>query len=286
MNAFELVIDPRQRPVGAGTVRRLLPYRKRRMVGPFVFTDLIGLEEIPAGRTASVDAHPHIGLATVTYLLDGRMVHRDSTGAVQTIEPGAVNWMTAGSGVTHTERSVPQDVALARTVAGLQLWVALPEEAEECEPSFLHAPASSIPSLSHGDSTVRLAVGDGWGEQSPVAGASPLVLAEVALREGSPVPISVPHEELAVLAVTGSISVDDHPLAEGQLAILERTAATLSGEGTAMVLGGDRLGPRHIWWNFVHSDPDRIEAAKADWMAQRFPTVPDDHDPWIPLPGS
>lgn len=284
MNALELVIDPRERPVGNGTVRRLLPFRKRRMVGPFVFADVIGPEELAPGQGTDVDAHPHIGLATVTYLLDGRMVHRDSTGAIQTIEPGAVNWMTAGSGVTHTERSVPEDRERTLTLAGLQLWVALPDGAEDTAPSFEHCPASAVPVLDFGASSARLAVGEGWTVRAPVSGASPLLLAEITLVDGSPVPVESPHQELGVLALSGGVSVDGHRLDEGQLAVVPRSGATLTGSGTAMVLGGDQVGPRHIWWNFVHSDLDRIESAKADWLAQRFPTVPNDHDPHVPLP--
>ena len=284
-SAIELRIDPRDRPVGGGQVRRLLPYRARRMVGPFIYADIIGPETLAPGSGINVDAHPHIGLSTVTYLFDGRMVHRDSTGAVQTIEPGAVNWMTAGSGVAHTERSHPDDLAATRPMHGLQTWVALPTEAEEITPSFRHAPAGDIPTATIGHSSVRVAVGSGWGLDSPVSGSSPLILAEVTLHPDSPVPIASELPELAVIALTGDVRVNDESITSGQLAVLHRdTATTLSGSGTAIVLGGEPVGKRSIWWNFVHSDPDRIEQAKADWSAQRFPQVPHDHEPHVPLP--
>ncbi|MEM9134641.1 MAG: pirin family protein [Actinomycetota bacterium] len=280
----ELQIEPRVRRVGAGSVNRLLPFRTRRMVGPFIFADLFGPEELAAGSASSVDAHPHIGLSTVTYLLAGRMVHRDSTGAVAAVEPGAVNWMTAGSGVAHTERSHPDDVPTDRDVHGFQTWVALPDGDEDVAPSFQHAPAEAIPTLAVGASTVRVAVGTGWGVASPVAGSSPLILAELRL-DGDDVPIDVDHAERAVLAIGGSVSLNGYPLPEGHLAVLQPGYRSLvGGDGVAMILGGEPVGPRRIWWNFVHSDPERIEAAKAEWTEQRFPLVPGDHDPWIPLP--
>lgn len=284
-SAIELRIDPRIRPIGTGQVRRLLPFRARRMVGPFIYADLIGPETLAPGSGINVDAHPHIGLSTVTYLFDGRMVHRDSTGAVKTIEPGAVNWMTAGAGVTHTERSHPDDLIATKALHGLQTWVALPIEAEETEPSFHHAAAADIPVDVIGQSSVRVAVGSGWGLDSPVPTSSPLVLAEVRLEAGSPVPVASKLPELAVMALTGDVRVNDEPIAPGQLAVLRSGAAAgLSGSGLAVVLGGEPVGHRTIWWNFVGSDPDRIEQAKLDWTAQQFPKVPHDHEPYVPLP--
>lgn len=255
------------------------------MVGPFIFADVIGPEVLAAGSGIDVDAHPHIGLSTVTYLFDGRMVHRDSTGAVQTIEPGAVNWMTAGSGVAHTERSHPDDRAVRRGMHGLQTWVALPVEAEEAEPAFQAATRNEVPVEARGNSTVRVVVGSGWGLESPVAGSSPVVLAELTLDAGSSLPLGLEHPERAVLALEGEVSLNGSRISSGQLVLLRRgAAATVTGTGTAVVLGGDPVGHRHIWWNFVHSDLDRIEQAKSDWLAQRFPIVPNDHDPFVPLP--
>ena len=284
-SAIELRIDPRRRPVGSTTVRRLLPFRTRCMVGPFTFADLIGPEELADETSPGIDAHPHIGLATVTYLFDGRMVHRDSTGAIATITPGDVNWMTAGSGVTHTERAHPDDVNVQRPLHGLQTWVALPHESEQTGPSFEHAGRADLPTDSFGRSHIRLAVGTGWGMESPVVGSSPLVLAEVRLDDDSPVPISTTHAEIAVTSVHGDITVNGERIDPGQLAVLDTTRAlTIAGSGIAVVLGGDPVGERFMFWNFVHSDRDRIERAKHDWQAQRFPTVPDDHDPYVPLP--
>jgi redox-sensitive bicupin YhaK (pirin superfamily) len=280
-DAIEMTIEPRTATVGAGSVRRVLPFRKRRMVGPFIFADLMGPEELAPGVGTSIDAHPHIGLSTVTYLFAGRMTHRDSTGAVATIEPGAVNWMTAGSGVCHTERSHPDDVDTVVDLHGLQTWVALPGEAEETAPTFHHTDAADIPV----DGPVRLVAGNGWTMESPVATSSPLVLAEIRLDASTNVDVDAVHPERAVLAVDGDVELDGTPLASGTLAVLARGARPrLGGPGRAIVLGGEPVGPRHIWWNFVHSDPERIEQAKADWAEQRFPLVPGDHDPWVPLP--
>jgi redox-sensitive bicupin YhaK (pirin superfamily) len=286
MSGFELVIEPRRRPVGSGFVDRLLPYRARRMVGPFIFADLMGPERLAPGSATNIDAHPHIGLSTITYLFSGRMVHRDSTGAVQAIEPGSVNWMTSGSGVTHTERSHPADVAATRSLHGLQSWVALPEDAQEVAPFFEHVGAGDVPVETIGGSSVRVVAGTGWGLQSPVSVSSPLVLAEIRLEADSPVPVVTGHSEVAVLAVAGAVSVGSESVPVGHLAVLEAgSEASLGGTGKAMVLGGEPLGPRHIWWNFVHSRPERIEQAKVDWVEQRFPVVPGDHEPWVPLPG-
>lgn len=285
MTAIELRIDPRDRPVGGGRVRRLLPFRARRMVGPFIYADVIGPESLAAGSGINVDAHPHIGLSTVTYLFDGRMVHRDSTGAVQTIDPGAVNWMTAGSGVTHTERSHPDDVGSINPLYGLQTWVALPTEAEDDEPAFSHVAAADVPIATVGRTSVRVVAGSGWGLDSPVRGSSPLLLAELTLDAESPIPIASDLPELGVLALDGDVRVNHEEIDPGQLAIVEAASPmTLSGSGNAIVLGGEPVGPRTIWWNFVHSDPDRVEQAKADWAAQRFAPVPDDHEPFVPLP--
>ena len=282
--AIELTIDPRQRPVGAGTVRRLLPWRRRRMVGPFIFADVMGPEELGPGAGMDVDAHPHIGLATVTYLLAGRAVHRDSTGAVRTIEPGAVNWMTAGAGVTHTERSHPDDRPNAIEMFGLQTWVALPDEAEDVAASFEHAPADRIPTDSREGVDVRVAVGTGFGLEAPITGSSPLILAELRLDSGR-LSIESDHRERAVLAMSGDLELDGAALPAARMAVLRPgSQPMLSGSGVAMLFGGEPVGDRHIWWNFVHSDPDVIEAAKQWWLAQEFPLVPGDHEPWVPLP--
>jgi hypothetical protein len=284
-DAIEMVIEPRVARVGSGTVRRVLPFRRRRMVGPFIFADLIGPEDLEPGTGTNIDAHPHIGLSTLTYLFAGRMVHRDSTGAVATIEPGAVNWMTAGRGVTHTERSHPDDLPTLRSMHGLQTWVALPHDREDGEPAFEHTPADAIGDLD-GPAGVRLVAGTGWSLESPVGVSSPLVLAELRPTPNTSIRIDSGHPERAVLAIGGNLRLGGTELRSGQLAVLERGSEPhLTGDGHAMLLGGEPVGERTIWWNFVHSDSQRIEQAKVDWAQQRFPTVPNDHDPWIPLPG-
>jgi redox-sensitive bicupin YhaK (pirin superfamily) len=281
VSAIEMIIEPRTARVGSGAVQRVLPFRARRMIGPFIFADLIGPETLAAGTGVDVDAHPHIGLSTLSYLFAGRMVHRDSTGAVSTIEPGAVNWMTAGGGVTHTERSPEADRSTDRPMHGLQTWVALPHDAEDGSPSFEHTPADRIPD----EDGIRLVAGTGWSTASPVRVSSPLVLAELRPVPDRPITIDATHPERGVLAVDGDLRLADTDLGAGQLAVLETgTSPVLSGSGRAMLLGGEPVGDRFIWWNFVHSDRDRIEQAKAEWAEQRFPTVPDDHDPWVPLP--
>ncbi|MEM8746321.1 MAG: pirin family protein [Actinomycetota bacterium] len=283
--AVEMIIEPRDRPVGSGTVRRLLPFRLRRTVGPFIFCDVMGPEEFAPGVAMNVDAHPHIGLSTLTYLLSGRAVHRDSTGAVQTIEAGAVNWMTAGSGVTHTERGHPDDLDRTSNMFGVQTWVALPDDAEDRAPMFEHAPADAVPVDERPGASIRVATGSAFGLDSPVTGSSPLMLVDLSLGGGS-IEIGRDHPERAVLALDGDLTVGGDALPPGSMAVLDRDARPeVAGRGRAIVLGGEPVGKRFIWWNFVHSDQDRIEEAKREWTDQRFPTVLDDHDPWVPLPG-
>ena len=284
-NAISLIIEPRERPVGKGLVHRLLPWRRHRMVGPFIFADHMGPDEMPPGVAVDVDAHPHIGLSTLTYLFEGRLVHRDSTGVVQTIDAGDVNWMTAGRGVTHTERTPIDERLEHRRLHGLQSWIALPVAAEDGAPWFEHHDAATIPFAHHDGVTVRVVAGNGWGMRSPVAVSSPLVLAELRLDDNSSIALDDAHPERAVLAVDGPLTIDDHELGHGRLAVIEPgTRPRLAGRGRAMVLGGDPVGLRHIWWNFVHSNPERIEEAKRQWSQQEFPKVPGDHDPWVPLP--
>ena len=285
--AIDRVIAPRRRHVGTSDVDRLLPFHARRMVGPFIFADLIGPEELAPGRGVDVPPHPHIGLATVTYLFEGTMVHRDSTGAVQTIEPGGVNWMTAGLGVAHSERTPDEARPVASPLAGLQTWVALPDEAEEARPSFQHAGAADLPEVADGGASIRLRVGTGFGMTSPVPGASPLFHADVHLEPEAVLTLPVEHEERAVLVVEGEVDVEGERIAPHHLAVVGPGPAVVRAEGAAriMTFGGAPVGRRHIWWNFVSSDPDRIDAAKADWSAGRFPSIPGE-GPRVPLPTS
>ena len=290
MGAIELTIAPRRRAVGAGEVLRLLPWRGRRTVGPFIFCDLMGPEALAPGAAIDIDAHPHIGLATVSYLFEGRMVHRDSTGAVQTIEPGAINWMTAGAAVAHTERSAPDDRSRRRDHHGVQTWVALPDGAEDGPAAFAHHPAADLPTESFGGASVRLLVGSSWGLHSPVQVASETLLAEIDLgRTGSvgtgSVAIDDASAERAVLAIDGDLSLGGELLPHAHLAVLAPgTRPELTGRGRAIVLGGAPVGRRYIRWNFVHSDQEVIEHAAAAWMAQDWPQIPGDMIPWIPAP--
>jgi redox-sensitive bicupin YhaK (pirin superfamily) len=285
---IERIIAPRRRRVGAGEVDRLLPFHARRMVGPFIFADLIGPEELAPGTGSDVPPHPHIGLATVTYLFDGSMVHRDSTGAVQRIDPGGVNWMTAGAGVVHSERSPNEVRAVASPLAGLQTWVALPDESEDATPSFEHAGADDLPAVSDGGVSVRLLVGTAFGAASPVAGASPLFHADVHLAAGGRFALPAEHPERAVLVVDGDVAIDGVVVAPRHLAVISQGDAVVTSAAGARVMtfGGAPVGPRTIWWNFVSSSQDHIEAAKADWAAHRFPEIPTDHADRVELPSS
>ena len=283
----ERVIAPRRRRVGAAEVDRLLPFHARRMVGPFIFADLMGPEDLAPGQGADVAPHPHAGLATVTYLFDGALVHRDSTGAVQRIEPGGVNWMTAGSGVAHSERS-PDDARAVRSgLAGLQTWVALPDETEEVSPSFQHAAAAALPAVGDGGVAVRLLVGTAFGAASPVPGASPLFHADVHLAAGARLALPSEHPERAVLVVEGEGEVDGERIPPRHLAVAAAGSAVVHATTPARVLtfGGAPVGRRFIWWNFVASSEARIEQAKADWSTGRIPAVPGETER-IELPSS
>ena len=282
--AVEMTIDPRERSIGPIVVQRVLPYRRRRMVGPFIFADIFGPDEYAAGTGSDIDAHPHLGLSTLTYLFQGELQHRDSTGAVSGIRAGDVNWMTAGGGVCHTERT-PADVRESpHSIAGLQTWVALPVEYEQQEPCFEHADAADIPRHTAPGVQIAVTAGSGWSLHSPIAGSSPLLEAEILLRDAS-VTIPAEHRERALIAIDGRMSVAGQQLRPGQAAVLTRgEAVELHGTGRAMMLAGDPVGDRYIWWNFVASERDLIDQAKRDWDNQRFPLIPGDHDVWVPAP--
>ncbi|MCU0260810.1 MAG: pirin family protein [Ilumatobacteraceae bacterium] len=280
----ELVIAPRRRPVGGGEVLRLLPFHARRMVGPFIFADRSGWQDDERPEPVNVDAHPHIGLSTVTYLFAGALEHRDSTGAVQTIRPGDINWMTAGSGVAHTERSTE---GAAEVVRGLQTWVALPVEREGSDPSFQHTPGAAMPVIDTGDgTTATVLAGTGYGAASPVEVSSPLVLADLRLAAGSSDLVDATHPERALLVVEGEVEVDGIAVGQHSMAVLAAGPCRMSSSAGArlMLLGGEPVGPRTIWWNFVASDPAAIDDARERWNRQDFPLVPDDHDPWVRAP--
>lgn len=279
-----------EKDIGGGfLVRRLLPDARQRSVGPFIFFDHFGpAEELP-GANHDVRPHPHIGLATVTYLFDGAMMHRDSLGTQQLIEPGAINWMTAGRGIVHSERR-PEHLREVRYVNhGLQLWTALPLAHEEAEPSFSHTPSEAIPECSVGDARVRVLVGEAFGARSPVPALSPTIYLDIWLPAGGRLDLPPLAAEQALYAVEGALTLDGEPLPERQMAVLQPglPVAVAAPAGARLVLvGGEPLdAPRHMWWNFVSSRKDRILQASADWEAMRMGTVPGDPE-FIPLPPS
>ncbi|TFZ08741.1 pirin family protein [Ramlibacter humi] len=277
-----------EKDLGGGfKVRRLLPAARRRSVGPFVFFDHFGpVTEHPQDQH-DVRPHPHIGLATVTYLFEGAMMHRDSLGSVQRIEPGAINWMTAGRGIVHSERKPDELRGSEFTNHGLQLWVALPEALEETEPSFQHTPADAIPEVSFGPARVRVLVGEAFGQRSPVVPASPTVYLDVSVPGGGEFDLPALAPELAVYPVAGEVTIDGEPLAPHQMLVLEPGRdARVSARPDArfVVVGGETVGPRFMYWNFVSSRKERILEASDEWAAQRFPSVPGDDVEFIPLP--
>ncbi len=281
------LIDPRSRDLGGFEVRRILPIAKQRMVGPFVFYDHLGPAVFQAGKGIDVRPHPHIGLATVTYLFEGELMHRDSLGFAQQIRPGDVNWMTAGRGIVHSERSSPDARDRDLTLHAIQSWVALPQSHEETEPSFHHHGAETLPSLEIDGVQLRLIAGSAYGETSPVKVFSPTFYLAAEMPAGSRLTLPSEHEERAVHVADGVVSVQGQTLSVGQMAVFVAGAeitVQAEAESLVMLLGGAAMdGERHIWWNFVSSSKDRIEQAKADWKEGRFDAVPGESE-FIPLP--
>ena len=275
------------RDLGGFSVSRALPQAQRRALGPFVFFDEMGPADFPAGAGIDVRPHPHIGLATVTYLFEGGLTHRDSLGTVIDIAPGAVNWMTAGRGIAHSERSPGGLRAAGHRMHGIQSWVALPVAHEEDTPSFAHHPADTLPSITIDGAKRTLIAGSAFHAVSPVLTLSPMFYIAVEAEAGATVYLPEEHEERGVYIVSGAIAVDGVRHEAGQLLVFEPGAAAVwqALEPTrAMLLGGAKLdGERHIEWNFVSHSQQRIEQAKADWRAGRFPTVPGETE-FIPLP--
>ncbi len=287
-NAIDQVIVPRARDIGDFEVRRALPSARRRMVGPFIFFDQMGPAEFLVGAGMDVRPHPHIGLATVTYLFTGEIMHRDSLGTELAIKPGAVNWMTAGSGIAHSERSDQATRDTKRELFGIQSWVALPADAEETAPEFIHHGAEELPVIDGEGKTVRLITGRMLGQASPVKTYSETVYADAALQAGASLPFDADYEERAIYTVSGEIEIAGDRFGPGQLLVLhpgDAITVTARTDARFMLLGGEPMdGPRHIWWNFVSSRQDRIEQAKADWSAGRFDPVFGDTEEYIPLP--
>ena len=283
-HAIELTLTPRIRSLGEFDVRRVLPAAERRMVGPFIFLDHMGPAEFAAGQGMAVRPHPHIGLATITYLFEGEIMHRDSLGYRQPIEPGAVNLMTAGRGIVHSERS--DDTEGTRRLHGLQSWIALPLELEEMEPTFIHYPGGSLPEQTIDGCTVRVVIGSAYGLQSQVLTYSPTLYFEAVLPPGGELLLFDDARERGVYVVAGRVDVGGTPCAEGTFAVLREDAKVLvraAASARLVVVGGAPLGTRHIWWNFVSSSKERIEQAKRDWVAGTIGKVPGD-DEFIPLP--
>ncbi len=283
----ELVIEPKARDIGAFEVRRVLPSIKRRMVGPFVFLDQMGPTVLAPGRALDVRPHPHIGLATVTWVLAGEIMHRDSLGSVQPIKAGELNWMTAGSGIVHSERTPDHLRGEQSPMYGPQFWVALPKTHEETAPDFVHYAADALPRIDDGGKRVTLIAGAAWGAASPVAAHWPTFFADAALDAGATLVVPGAIKERAVYVLEGEVGIADETFAPGRLLVLKRGRdidIRAAEDSRFVVIGGDAMdGPRHMFWNFVSSRKDRIEVAKADWKARRFPEVPGETD-FIPLP--
>jgi redox-sensitive bicupin YhaK (pirin superfamily) len=288
-NGVELLLLPRAHDIGGFEVRRALPAKERQMVGPFIFFDQMGPGEFLAGRGLDVRPHPHIGLSTVTYLFNGEILHRDSLGSQQPIVPGDVNWMTAGRGIAHSERTDQVLRTHSNRLFGIQSWVALPKDAEETAPAFVHHPAASLPLVEDGGVRLRLIAGTGWGLAAPVAVSSPLFYADAVLAPGAAFPLPEEHEERAAYVLDGEVEVAGDHFESGRMLVFrvgDRLALRAGPQGARMLLlGGAAMdGPRHLFWNFVSSSRERIEQAKADWKAGRFGKVPGDEAEFIPLP--
>lgn len=286
-DAIDLVIVPRTADLGDFTVRRALPSSRRRMVGPFIFLDHMGPTEFKAGHGVDVRPHPHIGLATVTYLFNGEIVHKDSLGSDVAIRPGDVNWMTAGRGIAHSERTAADRRAGGEPLHGLQCWVAMPKGDEESAPAFSHHDGAKLPIVSGEGKTARVVAGKLFGAASPVETLSDTFFADVSLEPGTSVPLDPGYEERAIYIVSGEIEIADDRFESGRLLVFkpgDRITVKAVAAARFVMLGGAPMdGPRHIWWNFVSSRKDRIEQAKADWKAGRFEAVPGDTE-FIPLP--
>lgn len=295
VDSIETLIIPRARDIGGFEVRRALPAPKRQMVGPFIFFDQMGPAEFLTGGGIDVRPHPHIGLATVTYLYKGKIHHRDSLGTDQWIEPGAVNWMVAGHGITHSERADGAVRTAPHSLFGVQTWVALPEGAEDGPADFVHASKEELPEIGDTGVSVRLILGDAWGARAPVATASELFYADVVLAAGARLPLPDNHEDRGVYVSQGAVIVGGERFEAGRMMVFrpgDRLGLTAGPQGARlMMLGGATLeGPRYIWWNFVASSKERIEDAKdawrrGDWEHGRFQLPPNDQDEFIPLPG-
>ncbi len=290
MSNTDLIIEERSRDIGDFLVGRLIPFRKKRMVGPFIFIDHMGPAQIGNGHYMDVDQHPHIGLSTLTYMLEGEIVHRDSIGTNQLITPGSVNWMTAGSGVTHTERTPESkrngDVS---TVHGFQIWVALPKHLEEMAPSFHHIEAADLPFWQEGTTQFKLVAGKGFGRTSPVPVHSNLFMVEVKTKEAFELDINGQLEgEIGICIVDGEIQACEHHVEAGNMLVSKidnQCAIKVAANSHLLLFGGEPFEEeRFIYWNFVATSKEKLEEAKQRWREKAFPRVPGDNT-YVPLPG-
>lgn len=287
--SIEAVIVPRAHDIGGFEVRRALPADERQMIGPFIFFDQMGPGEFVARQGLDVRPHPHIGLSTLTYLFEGEILHRDSLGSAQHIRPGDVNWMTAGHGIAHSERTDQRLRSAAHRLFGIQSWIALPKVNEETTPAFIHHAAGALPMVQEGGLQMRLVAGTGWGLVSPVQVSSPLFYADAQLSASARVPLPDDHEERGAYIVSGSVEVAGQTFDAGRMLLFrsgDRMALSAGAHGARLLLLGGAIvdGPRYIFWNFVSSSRERIEQAKADWKDGRFAKVLGDENEFIPLP--
>jgi redox-sensitive bicupin YhaK (pirin superfamily) len=287
---LDIVIEARKASISHGMdVKRILPFRMRRMVGPFIFMDHAGPVSVPASSLSNLDVlpHPHIGLSTVSYLLGGQVTHRDSLGVQQVIRPGEVNWMTAGSGIAHSERFEDPSLLAGSTLEMIQTWVALPEKDEEAAPSFNNYTPEQLPIYTDNGLWMRLIAGDAYGLKSSVKTSSPMFYLHVVLAQGARFGLPKEHSERGIYIVRGSIEVNSVSYNEGQMLVFTKGSDPLiiaTKETTLMLLGGETVGERYIWWNFVSSRKERIEQAKEDWKQGRIILPPNDNKEFIPLP--
>lgn len=284
--AVRHVLRPREKDLGEFSVRRLLPTVGHKAVGPWVFFDHMGPADLPPGRGINVRPHPHINLATVTYLFEGEILHRDSLGSLQAIRPGDINLMVAGRGIVHSERERPEVTAVPHRLHGLQLWLALPEADEECEPAFLHYPSDDIPSVDVDGVPVRVMMGSVFGANSPVRTFAKTLYVEAHLQSGQRL-VLPPADERALYVAQGALAAGGTRIDEHAMAILDATPGVVVealAPSRIALIGGEALGTRFIDWNFVSSRKERIEQARENWRAGRFPKVPGDEEEFIPLP--
>ena len=284
--SVDILIEGVEKDLGDFTVLRVLPFADKRSVGPFVFFDHMGPAMLGVGSAVDVRPHPHIGLATITYMFEGEIMHRDSLGKVQLIQPGAINWMSAGRGIVHSERTPEVNRSSPQALHGLQLWVALPEDQQEIDPSFTHYPASDIPQVGLPGCTIRVMVGEAHGVTSPVVPNSPTLYIEYRMEDGARVSLPDDADEQAIYLVSGSLTIGEIQVPPRQMAVIssgESVEAVATSDTHFVIVGGTPLGKRHLYWNLLSTSLERLEQAKDDWRNDRFDHVPGETE-FIPLP--